>query len=76
MNNEKKEILFSYPEVELCSVDLWPDYLQHGFDQDDIPDLIELLTDKKLHNADYQSNEAMIPGESSGNYNLPKQFYH
>lgn len=39
----------------------WGDYLQYGFSKADIPGLIELLIDKKLHNASSESDEIWVP---------------
>lgn len=39
----------------------WGDYLQYGFSAADVPGLIDLLIDKKLHNASSKSNEIWVP---------------
>lgn len=39
----------------------WEDYLQHGFSKADVPGLIDLLIDKKLHTAPSESNDIWVP---------------
>lgn len=39
----------------------WHDYLQYGFDEDDVPDLLKLVCDKSLHNAASNTNEIWVP---------------
>jgi uncharacterized protein len=57
--NDKIKILFELGEADR---DLdWPDYLHYGFDESDIPALLELLQDTSLHNAETDSNEIWVP---------------
>lgn len=39
----------------------WENYLQQGFSTADVPGLINLLTDKKLHNGPLESNDIWVP---------------
>jgi yecA family protein len=39
----------------------WPDYLAYGFSEDDVPDLIELVRDDALNEADADSDEVWAP---------------
>jgi len=39
----------------------WPDYLQYGFSEQDIPKLIELMLDDELNDAKSTSNEVWVP---------------
>jgi len=57
--NEKIQILFELGEADRGRD--WPDYLHHGFNESDVPALLELLQDTSLHNADGNSNEVWVP---------------
>ena len=39
----------------------WPDYLAHGFGGADVPELLSLVGDEALHNADQDSDEVWVP---------------
>ena len=39
----------------------WPDYLHHGFTDEDAPKLIELLLDGAFEDADFDTNEVWVP---------------
>ncbi len=39
----------------------WPDYLQYGFDETDVPDLLNLISDESLDQADSKSSEVWAP---------------
>jgi uncharacterized protein len=55
----KTKILFELGEAERSGD--WPDYLQYGFDETDVPALLELVADQSLHQADSESNEVWAP---------------
>jgi len=60
MSSEKVDILFTLgPESR--NEERWLDYLQFGFDEEDVGDLLELVGDEALHQADIDSNEAWVP---------------
>ncbi len=39
----------------------WPDYRKFGFGEDDVEDLLKLVTDKSLHSAPTESKEVWVP---------------
>ena len=39
----------------------WPDYLQYGFDESDVPALLALVADKSLNNAGRNSDDMWVP---------------
>jgi len=39
----------------------WPDYLAHGFTDDDVPALVALVRDPELHNMPGDSDEVWVP---------------
>ena len=39
----------------------WPDYLQYGFDESDVPDLLELVGNDSLNKASTQSDDVWVP---------------
>ncbi len=60
MTTEKVEILFKLgPDSR--NDDVWHDYLQYGFDEEDVDDLLELIGDAELHQADIDSNDSWVP---------------
>jgi hypothetical protein len=56
----KVGILFELGEIRRNRDD-WPDYLQYGFDDGDVEDLLALVTDSSLHEAPTGSNEVWAP---------------
>ncbi len=56
---DKAAILFGLGEVEHDA--RWPDYLEYGFIDDDLPMLLALVADKKLWQADVDSAEVWVP---------------
>ena len=61
MSNTKIDILFTLGDAEYSHAGDWPDYLQYGFDHDDVPALIKLVGDEALHSADGQGKEVWVP---------------
>ena len=50
--------------MELSEVDLigiWPDYLQYGFTETDIPALLDLVADQTFDQMDSESTEVWAP---------------
>ena len=39
----------------------WPDYLQHGFTEADVPDLLAMVADESLHNAPDEEDAVWAP---------------
>ncbi len=60
MSTLKTDILFTLGESSRTLGD-WPDYLQYGFEQSDVPALVELVADKSLHTAADDSFEIWVP---------------
>jgi uncharacterized protein len=60
MSTLKTDILFTLGDPGRNLRD-WPDYLQYGFEQSDVPALIELVADKSLHSAAHDSLEIWVP---------------
>lgn len=60
MPKEKFKILFELGN-DSRNNDQWLDYLQYGFDEDDVPELLRLVGDEALHQADIDGNEAWVP---------------
>ncbi len=56
----KVGVLFELGEVRRDLTD-WPDYTQHGFNAQDLEDLVALVTDSSLRTADGDSNEVWAP---------------
>ena len=42
----------------------WLDYLTYGLAEDDVSELVALVGDKRLQNADYDSNEIWVPNHA------------
>ena len=55
----KTKILFELGKAVLNKD--WPDYLQYGFDETDLPALLELVSDESLNQSDVKSNEVWVP---------------
>ena len=51
--------LFELGEVRHFSE--WLDYLELGLTEQDVPALLDLVADEKLHNADIESNDVWVP---------------
>ncbi len=60
MANKKTDILFRLGNESRNNED-WLDYLQHGFDESDVSDLLIMVADESLHRADIDSNRAWVP---------------
>ncbi len=58
--SNKTDILFTLGEANRNRND-WPNYLQHGFDQNDVPALLELVADQSLHTAPSDSMQIWVP---------------
>jgi len=58
--SKKTDILFTLGETSHHRND-WPNYLQHGFDQSDVPALLELVSDQSLHTASTDSMDVWVP---------------
>lgn len=56
---DKTKILYELDEVDRRGV--WPDYLQYGFNEQDVPALLMLVADESLNNAHGESNEVWVP---------------
>ena len=56
----KISILFGLGEVHRSRTD-WLDYSEYGIGEDDVDDLINLVTDVSLHSAPTDSNEVWVP---------------
>jgi len=53
-------ILFELGEAQRNRTN-WSDYKQYGFDEEDVEDLLELVTDLSLHGAPTESKEVWVP---------------
>jgi hypothetical protein len=53
-------ILFELGEVQRSRTN-WPDCKQYGFGEEDVKDLLELVTDLSLHGAPTESKEVWVP---------------
>ncbi len=60
MPSEKFKTLFDLGN-DSRNTDQWLDYLQYGFDENDVPELLKLVGDESLHQADIDSNDAWVP---------------
>lgn len=58
-NNDAVQKLFTLGEIEHNTP--WIDYLRLGLSKDDLPQLLELLTDSTLLNAPVESKEVWVP---------------
>ncbi len=58
-NNDAVQKLFTLGEIEHNAS--WIDYLKLGLSKDDLPQLLELLTDSTLLNAPVESKEVWVP---------------
>jgi uncharacterized protein len=56
---DKTSILFQLGVAGRSRV--WPDYLVHGFDASDVPYLLAMVADERLHEADAESDECWAP---------------
>jgi len=57
--NDKIKCLFDLGEADRrCG---WHDYLQYGFDQSDVPALLELVADDALNHANVESKKVWVP---------------
>jgi len=56
---DKAAILFGLGEVEHEAT--WPNYLEYGFNGDDLPMLVALVSDKNLWQADVDSADVWVP---------------
>ncbi len=59
---------YQLPVVQLLTLGMeeknrwdWPDYLEMGFTEKDIPELIRMALDERLNNADIDSPEVWAP---------------
>ena len=57
--NDKLKILYELGEASQNGE--WPDYLQYGFDESDLPALLALVADKSLNRADRKSDDIWAP---------------
>ena len=57
--NDKIKGLFELGEADRRRG--WHDYLQYGFDQSDVPALLELVADDALNHAKDESKEVWVP---------------
>jgi len=57
--NDKIKCLFDLGEADRRRG--WQDYLQYGFDQSDVPALLELVADDALNHANVKSKEVWVP---------------
>jgi len=57
--NDKLKIFYELGEVSHNGE--WPDYLQYGFDESDVPALLALVADQSLNNADRNSDDIWVP---------------
>jgi len=57
--NSKATVLFELGPVE--EQGQWADYLAHGFDESDVPDLLKLICDKSLYATNAAANETWVP---------------
>ncbi len=53
--------LLTYEKAEVADAKDWPNYLDLGFGPEHIPDLIRMVTDEQLNNADLDSAEVWAP---------------
>ena len=56
----KSGILFELGQARRNRAD-WPDYTKYGFGEEDVDDLLKLVTDDSLHRAPTESNEVWVP---------------
>ena len=61
MNKEKTKIIYTLGEAKYSLEADWPDYLQYGFNQNDIPDLIRLVEEDSLRYSDDQHENEWVP---------------
>jgi hypothetical protein len=59
-HKQKIQILFELGEAQRHRTD-WPDYKQYGFGEEDVEDLLKLVTDASLHGAPTESKEVWVP---------------
>lgn len=60
MTTMKTDTLFAIGETSL-DVNQWPNYLEHGFDEQDVPALLALVADQSLLAATGDSKEVWVP---------------
>jgi len=59
ISNIKANVLFELGPVE--ELGQWADYLEHGFDESDVPDLLKLICDRSLYDTNAGANETWVP---------------
>ncbi len=57
--NNKIKILFELGEADRSQN--WQDYLKYGFNETDVPSLLELVADETLNHADAESKDVWVP---------------
>lgn len=57
--NDKIKLLFELGEANLSRD--WQDYLKYGFDESDVPALLELVADDALNHANVESKDVWVP---------------
>ena len=57
--NDKIKLLFEFGEAKRNRD--WQDYLKYGFDETDVPALLELVADDALNYADAESKDVWVP---------------
>lgn len=57
--NDKIKLLFELGEANQNRD--WQDYLKYGFDETDVPALLELVADDELNHADAESKDIWVP---------------
>ena len=57
--NNKIKILFELGEADRSQN--WQDYLKYGFNETDVPALLELVADETLNHADAESKDVWVP---------------
>lgn len=57
------DLIFDWGKPKTNSIEIqeWKSYLDYGFSIEDVPRLIQLLTDESLHNAPEKSNGLWVP---------------
>ena len=57
--SDKIKLLFELGEAKRNRD--WHDYLKYGFDETDVPALLELVADDALNHADAESKDVWVP---------------
>lgn len=60
MNKKNTGVLFILGGT-VATEKVWPDYSKMGIDQSDVPELIRLISDESLHQADDKTPEVWVP---------------